>query len=189
MSHEKHHEIIGGLLETAIRDQVAIQHAVKGMAAATAAQQTAARELPGKISRSASEAIKPAVDDAATQVTKHFINANRDADRAALAYQQAAKFSMVWVVAAALMATAIGAAAVVAVAWMLTPTSVEIQALRDERALLQRDIAALEDKGARVDFTQCRLSNNPGRSRLCARIDPAFESQTWLGGYRILQNK
>lgn len=83
----------------------------------------------------------------------------------------------------------VDATAIVAVAWITAPTSVEIQALREERAQLQRDIAVLEDQGARTDFTRCQLSPNKRQTRLCARLDPEFEKNTWDGGYRILKNK
>ena len=189
MSTDKHHEIIGALLEAATRDQIGIQRAIEGMKVATTAQHTAAHELPGKIAKSVSDAIEPAVDIAANRVVKRFIEANRDADRAALAYQQAAKFSMVRIVGAALGIVCVGAAAIVAVAWMTAPTSAEIQALRDERAQLQREIAVLEERGARTDFTRCKLPPNERQTRLCARLDPAFEKDTWEGGYRILKNK
>jgi hypothetical protein len=189
MNIEKHHEIIGGLLDAAMRDQIAIQHAVEGMKTATAAQYAAARDLPGKVAKSVSDAIEPAVNIAAEKVVKHFVDANRDADRAALAFQRAAKFSMTWIVGAALGIASVGAAAIVAVAWMLAPTSLEIQAIRDERAQLQRDIVAFEDRGARIDFTRCQLSSNEPKTRLCARLDPVFEKDIWNGGYRILKDK
>ena len=61
--------------------------------------------------------------------------------------------------------TATAAAIALFVAWWVLPTPAEIGALRAEREELTRNIANLNQRGARADLRRC------GTGRLCVRVD------------------
>ena len=181
------HTVTGTLLEAAIRDQKAIEEAVKGLGDARGAILGAASTLPSAVSREVNVSLKIAINDAADVLVHRFEAANISAERAATAYEKAAAF-VIWKVAGmGLGVTAIGALAIVGMAWIAMPNLAEIQALRAERDKLQQDLALLVQRGAKSDTSACELPNNPKKTRFCVKLDPRFEDR-W-GGYRIVADK
>ena len=181
------HSVIGTLLEAAIRDQKAIHEAVEGLNSAENSVATAAARLPGAVAREVDVSLKQAVGGAADTLVKRFDDANIEAERAAAAYRDAAAFSLRRIVIPVLSITAIGASAIVIAAWLAMPNLAELQARREERDQLEQRIAWLEKYGARSDITNCEISKDRKKTRLCVKLDPNFGDH-W-SGYLVVANK
>ena len=148
---------------------------------------TAAARLPGAVAREVDVSLKQAAGGAADTLVKRFEDANIEAERAAAAYRDAAAFSLRRIVIQALGITAIGASAIVIAAWLAMPNLAELQARKEERDRLEQRIAWLEQHGARSDITNCEISNDRKKTRLCVKLDPNFGGH-W-SGYLIVVNK
>ncbi|MRV70684.1 hypothetical protein GJ700_02990 [Duganella sp. FT92W] len=182
------HDTLGTLLEMARRDQDAIHAAVEQLKYSQRTLDQMTRQLPGEMAQRVDKSLQNSVDGAANKLASHFSEANVQADLAAATYQRASKHVVIKITLAALGITAIAAASIVAVTWILAPTNADIQALREERDELKRQITFLERKGGRSDVTMCKLDEKTGKSRMCAKIDSSFKG-VWEGGYLIIANK
>jgi hypothetical protein len=178
---------LGTLLEAAIRDQKAIGKAVDGLNGVQRAMTTATAELPRTVAREVDASLQDAIERAAMRLVERFEKANVDAERAEKAYCNAVKFSLWKGALPVLGIAAVGAAAIVAVAWMLTPSLAEIQSRRDERDALEQRIAWLQQHGANGDFTKCIVSKDGKKTRLCVKLDSRFGDE-W-SGYRIIADR
>ncbi len=147
----------------------------------------AGQNLPSAVVQQVELLLKHQIDEAADKLVKRFNDANIDAERAAIAYQAAAKFSLRRFIIPTLSMTALGLTAMVCVAWILMPDLAELKARREEYAQLEQRLLWLEQKGANADMSSCLLPGKKTGGRLCVKIDPNFGDQ-W-GAYRIVAKK
>lgn len=181
------HLAIGTLLEAAIRDQKAIREAAQGLRETEKTVRESIHRIPGQVAREVDASLQRAIDTVANQLMARFEEANANAELASAAYQASAKFSFWRLVLPVLGLTAFGATAIFLAAWMIMPSTSEIQEKRAEVDRLEQRLSSLEQQGARADYTQCIVSERPKRLRLCVKLDTGING-TW-GEYRIVANK
>ncbi|MTV42035.1 hypothetical protein [Duganella radicis] len=177
-------DVIGALLEAAVRDQHAINDAIKEMKGSRRKMDDASDTLPSTVASRVSASLKVAIDDAANTLLERFNHATTEADRAAAAYQKASREAPRRFVLLGIGVTFVAITALATLAWCFTPSMDEIRARRAERDNLENQVEWLK-QAAHSDLTTCRLKNNT--VRLCAKLDRQFSDQ-W-GGYRIITEK
>ena len=127
--------------------------------------------------------LKECAQEAASDISKHFTDANVVAQRAAAAYCDAEKSASwkVTLIATSLGALTIGATGILAL--YVLPNEKGLAALRAEEARLTANIAALEKRGARADIRQCI---DQKKARTCVKIDLAAPKYGDQKEYRII---
>jgi len=185
-------DLVGTLLEAALRDQDAVRMSVNGLNRTRTSLDTAVNQLPQTVSSKVEASLKEAIDEAAQTLLKKFHRANTNAFAAADAYEKAAKFALRRIVAWSLGITALFAASIVGVAWIVLPSLSDLEARRAEVQSRREEIEKLESRIAwltaieKSDITWCKVG--PRKVRPCAKLDPQFQN-VWDGGYQILASK
>lgn len=177
-------DVIGALLEAAMRDQRAIKESIESMKVSQKKMDNASDSLPSAVALRVSASLKVAIDDAADILLDQFKHATTEADRAAAAYQKASREAPRRFVLIGIGVTVVAIAALTTLAWYFTPSMDEIRARRAERDQLESQIDWLKN-AVHSDLTTCRLKSNT--VRLCAKLDRQFSDQ-W-NGYRIIAEK
>lgn len=194
MTTNKHvdmNDLVGTLLEAALRDQDAVRMSVNGLNRTRTSLDTAVSQLPQTVSSKVEASLKEAIEEAAQTLLEKFHRANTNAVAAADAYEKAAKFALRRVVAWSLGITVLFAASIVGVAWIVMPSMSDLEARRAEVESRRAEVEKLESRIAwltaieKSDITQCQIG--PRKVRPCAKLDPQFQN-IW-DGYRILANK
>jgi len=134
-------------METAQTHQKLAETAIEKLSEHTAALEIIARDQ-----------IQRALVDALNTV-------HREAQRAVDALQKVKRAANARVTLWTLGLTVISAAVALFIAWWVLPTPAEIAHLRTERDELARNVAVLNQRGARADLRRC------GTGRVCVRVD------------------
>ncbi|MDH6148249.1 MULTISPECIES: hypothetical protein [Paraburkholderia] len=167
------HDVLGTLLEAAIRDQRLTGSAIQSMDRVSRSLAEQGRQLPGSVVAAVSRDLKPTIDAAAETLTKRVKDANVQAGEAAEAFRRATKQATFFVLVPALLITA----ATMALWYGVTEHAVS--RLEDERASLQATVDELSSRGGRLDVRTCRLED--GTVDTCIRVG----SQGYGSGYHI----
>lgn len=144
--------------------QTAATDAIRQMQTATGSVQVAARSLKGELAKEVREALTDASTEAARLIAQKFTEANQLADEAATTYRSVVKWSAwrVFLISAVMFAFVVGA--VVFVVTRSIPSYDEIERLRAEKALMEKNIITLEKRGGRAKLAICE------ENRTCIRV-------------------
>ncbi len=144
-----------------------------------------------RVAPAARQAVTSSLDGAAQEaarlLSRHFQEANRQANSAAERYERAAKSQPIQGAILVVGSLAVLVFGLVALGEMALPTQTEIAALRSERADLVRDIANLESAGARAHLTTCVTPR--GHKKPCVRVDDSMRFYAGGHTYRIIAPK
>ena len=173
------------LVEAAITNQETINQSAESLAATAEELRKQTNILPGRIAHDVERSAVAAANSAARQLTDRLVAVVDAAERARKTYEDAVRFSFRWIAWQAAMATFFGIAAMVVTAWFFIPSANKMQALREDKAWLESNIARLADLGGRAHLTTCE---DNGRSRRCIRTDEAANKTWGQGGqtFRII---
>lgn len=174
-------DAVDSLIEQAERQQKVAQgvlstgsEALKAVSLAGNEHRTLAKELP----RQVQDAIKGALDGAATKaagiLSSQFTDANEQARLAAVRYEDAARVLRWQLVAACAGAWAATIALVVLVVWYM---SGEIRTLREDSRMLGTAVAYLEKKPQGAQLALCNPRNNS--QDLCVNVQIAKNRWEW----------
>lgn len=180
-----HYDAIGALLEAAIRDQTQSQKSRASLEGAAAELNRAASSLPSAINKKLESSLEKTAIDAGDRIVARFEDANLDADRASKAYQDAVRFSFLKLAALATVLVAIAVVGIVITTRLLTPSTSELMALREEKVQLEQQIEWLTRKGGKLDLVKCLTPE--GRHAFCGKIDP--QNLTLPSGHYLLMNR
>ncbi len=159
------------LLESAIRNEETISASAETLKTTTENLQKASHHLPARVANEVERAAINSADAAARQLTSKLVSVVDAAEKARKTYEDAVEFSFRRIAWQAVMASFFGIGAMVLTAWIIIPDAKKMQALREEKAWLESNIAALERQGGKVVFERCQP--NTGPSRLCVRTNEA----------------
>jgi len=169
---------LNSLLEAAIRDQQAIRAASAALKALQAAMDAQRKTQPQEIVGALLHELEQVIDTASTQLTARIDSANLSAATAEVALSAATRRAS-WVVL--IPALAVGFASL---ALSFFSSTWILSSLREEKAGLEANIAALESRGAKLDWAEC--GGKDKIVRLCVRVD---NSVNYDGGYRAIVPK
>ncbi|WP_321867688.1 hypothetical protein [Paraburkholderia tropica] len=167
------HDVLGTLLEAAIRDQRLTGSAIQSMNRVSSNLAEQGRQLPESVVAAVTRDLKPAIDAAAETLTKRVKDANVHASEAAEAFRHATKSATFFVFIPALLTTA-----ATMVLWYGV-TEHAVSRLGSEKASLQATVDELSSRGGRLDVRTCQLEN--GKVETCIRVG----SQEYGSGYHI----
>ncbi|KVF31173.1 hypothetical protein [Burkholderia vietnamiensis] len=157
------YDVLGALLEAAIRDQKLTGEAIASMNLASSKFVEQSRHLPGSVAAAVNNELQEAIDAAAETLTKRVKDANLEADRAAEAFGRATKRATFFVFIPVLLVT--GLAMVI---WYGV-TAYLVHQLEQEKTRLQQKVNYLYSQGGQLDVRSCPLSD--GRTAPCIRVE------------------
>jgi hypothetical protein len=180
-----HYQLIARLYEAAEQNEQGIKEAIGELRQIGDTFQKQVNTLPDKVAShvnreldtsfaNAKRQLDAASDAAGNRIVQKFMEANAKADKAAAAYERAAKFSIGRVVAIGLFAVFCGIAAMVVTASFIVPNAETVHALRMEEARLRADIEEWRRmEGANV-LSYCK---DGSATRRCVRTDERAENR------------
>ncbi|PVX82454.1 hypothetical protein [Paraburkholderia unamae] len=157
------YDVLGSLLEAAIRDQKLTGDAIVSMQRVSNELAQHGSRLPGTVAAAVNSNLKQTIDSAAEVLTERVKDANVEADRAADAFRRATRRATFFVCIPAVFATA----ALMATWYGVTAHSVH--QLEQEKLSLQQRVDYLYSQGGQLDVRSCPLSD--GRAVPCIRVE------------------
>jgi hypothetical protein len=151
--------------------------------AAMARFQTVCEQLPSHVARQINAVLPGAAKSAASEISAKWTSANEHADRAADAYERAARFAPLRVMGLALACVALGAGSMIFIGYRVLPDGATNTALRIEEGRLAKNIELMRAHGGDAALRYCEDHNK--RQRLCIQVDEAAKVQP--KGYRVIR--
>lgn len=181
IDHKALQDILGSVIEAAIRNQKTSEKVLSQLSDAIVTIQTRSLGLPDVVAGQVRKQIEDATEKAANTLLKKFNSANASAERAENAYNNATKNIFKWVVLPAISITAICAIVIMGAVMYLTPSIEEIKERRQEHLALVNEITFFE-KLKTVELNRCDIGK--GKYVVCAKFD-VRDQRTW-NGYRAI---
>ncbi|MDN7993668.1 hypothetical protein QZM97_26670 [Burkholderia orbicola] len=157
------YDVLGTLLEAAIRDQKLTGEAIASMNRVSSKFAEQCRHLPENVASAVNNELRDAIDATADALTERVRNANLEADRAAAALGHATKRATFFVFVPALLVTALAM-----VIWYGV-TAYLVHQLEQEKTNLQEKVNYLYSQGGQLDVRSCTFPD--GRTAPCIRVE------------------
>lgn len=141
------------------------------------------KSLPTAMSSKLEKALPSAADIASTLMVKTWIEAEKNAKRAAARYERAIKFSSLRIAGLALGCALAGAGSMIGIGMWVLPNAETVAKLKLEEEQYRSKIESMRRFGGDATISYC--TDTQGRQRLCIQVEES--SRTSFKGYRIIK--
>lgn len=183
MNQDSFARAAAAVFEESARQQRATKEVLTAISATIRHFQAQTDALPHQVLKSVDQALPAAAGKAASSIASKWTDANKHADKATKAYQEALRWSPWKIAGMAMFCTLCGIFGMVVTARSVLPQADVVAALRIEEANLRQKIQQLTGNGGFANVVICYDTRN--RKRLCVQIDESARVPN--KGYRVIK--